>query len=212
MIFLILEGFPVGSLEANCYIIGDEDTRKAAVVDPGGDAQRILRTLQKLNLNCIYIILTHAHFDHIGDLDKVQKATKAQVLIHADDAKALHNPRRNFSFFAGSSSSYPEPDRLLRDKDTVELGKTIIEVLHTPGHTPGGISLKVGDNLITGDTLFAGSVGRSDFPGGSHQQLIKSIKEKLLPYPPETKVWPGHGPGSTIGHESRYNPFLNGQW
>jgi len=209
---LIFEGFPVGSLEANCYIIGDEDTNKAAVVDPGGDAQRILRNLQKLNLDCSHIILTHAHFDHIADLDKVQKATKAQVLIHADDAKALQNPKRNFSFMMGSSPKFPEADRLLRDKDIIEVGNITIGVIHTPGHTPGGISLKVGDNLVTGDTLFAGSVGRSDFPGGSHQQLIKSIKEKLLLFPPETKVWPGHGPDSTIGNESRYNPFLNGQW
>lgn len=208
---MIFEGFPVGALEANCYIIGDKDTGEAAVVDPGGDAQRILNKLKKHNLNCRYIILTHAHWDHIGDLDKVQKATNAQVLIHAEDARALQNPKRNFSFFMGSSSSFPAPDRVLQDKDVIKVGKLTIEVIHTPGHTPGGISLKVGDNLITGDTLFAGSVGRSDFPGGSHKQLIKSIKEKLLLYPPETKVWPGHGPDSTIGDESKYNPFLNGQ-
>lgn len=209
---MILEGFPVGSLEANCYIIGCEETREAAVVDPGGDVERILQALQRNNLKCRYIILTHGHADHIAGLGRLQEATKAQVLIHAADAKMLTNPAKNFSFFTGSFLKFKEADRLLQGGETIPVGRVIIEVIHTPGHTPGGITLKVGDNLLTGDTLFAGSVGRSDFPGGNHRQLINSIKEKLLIYPPETKVLPGHGPASTIGEESRYNPFLTGEW
>jgi len=209
---LILEGFPVGALEANCYLIGCEETREAAVVDPGGNVERILRALQRHHLNCRFIILTHGHADHIGGLGKLQKATGAQVLIHAKDAKMLTNPVGNLSLLTGSYLKFKAADRLLQDGDIIKIGKVSVKVIHTPGHTPGGITLEAGNNLLTGDTLFAGSVGRSDFSGGNHRQLINSIKERLLVYPPETKVLPGHGPASTIGEESKYNPFLTGEW
>jgi glyoxylase-like metal-dependent hydrolase (beta-lactamase superfamily II) len=209
---LILEGFEAGPLMANCYIIGCEETKEAAVVDPGAESQRILQRLKKLNLNCQYIILTHGHADHIGALGKVSEATGAQVLIHTRDAKMIINPSHNLSYMTGSILKFKDANRLLEDGDTVHIGKIAVEVIHTPGHTPGGISLKVGDNIITGDTLFAGSVGRSDFPGGSHQVLINSIKKRLLVFPPQTIVLPGHGPASTIGQESKYNPFLTGEW
>lgn len=206
---MILEGFPVGPMAANCYIIGCPETKEAAVVDPGAEGGRILRRLEQLGLKCRYIILTHGHADHIGAVGQVKEATGAEVLIHREDGKMLTSPASNLSLYVGMALSFNPAERLLEDGDTVTVGKLTLKVIHTPGHTPGSISLEVGDCLITGDTLFAGSVGRSDFPGGSHQQLIRSIKEKLLVYPPETKVLPGHGPASTVGEEARYNPFLN---
>lgn len=205
---MIFEGFSVGPMDSNCYIIGCPETKLAAVVDPGAEGGRILARLKQLGLNCQYIILTHGHVDHIGALNEVRQGTGAKVLIHEKDAGMLTNPALNLSMFMGSMLKCKPADAFLADGDQVKLGNLVLEVLHTPGHTPGGISLQVGDHLITGDTLFAGSVGRSDFPGGNHQVMINSIKTKLLPYPDSTLVFPGHGPSSTIGAEKRSNPFL----
>ncbi|ACV63099.1 beta-lactamase domain protein [Desulfofarcimen acetoxidans DSM 771] len=205
---MILERFPVGMMGANCYIIGCEETKEACVIDPGDEDKKILSKLVKHGLTCRYIVLTHGHVDHIGALEQVQKATGARVLIHRDDADMLTNPAKNLSSFMGLQMQFEPADVKLGDKDVIEVGKLKLEVIHTPGHTPGGICLKTGDCLITGDTLFAGSVGRSDFPGGSHSQLIASIKNKLLNFPDNTRVFSGHGPETSIGTEKRTNPFL----
>ncbi len=209
---MIFTGLSVGPMDNNCYIIGCEETREAAVVDPGAEGGRILRKLQELKLNCRCIILTHGHVDHLGALGAVREATGAQVLIHAEDADMLTSPGRNLSLFHGGSLKFAPADRKLQDGDVVEVGKVKLKIIHTPGHTRGGITILAEGRLITGDTLFAGSVGRSDFPGGDHDQMIRSIKEKLLVFPPETPVYPGHGPASTVGEEARFNPFLNGTW
>ncbi|WP_066637822.1 MBL fold metallo-hydrolase [Desulfolucanica intricata] len=205
---MVFEGFSVGMMAANCYIIGCEETKEACVIDPGDEDKKILSKLEKHGLNCRYIILTHGHVDHIGALGDVQKATGAKVLIHKDDADMLTSPGKNLSSLMGGRLQFAAPDRELTDGDIIKVGKIKLEVIHTPGHTPGGICLKVDHFLITGDTLFAGSVGRSDFPGGSHEQLIASIKNKLLRFPDDTMVFPGHGPESNIGSEKQSNPFL----
>jgi glyoxylase-like metal-dependent hydrolase (beta-lactamase superfamily II) len=209
---LILDGFPVGLIGANCYLIGCEETHEGAIIDPGADGKRILSRLEKLPLQCRQIILTHGHTDHIGALSFVQKATGAAVLIHTADAAMLTNLARNVSFLERQRGQGKAADRLLQEGDLIEVGKIPIKVIHTPGHTPGGICLTVDNILFTGDTLFAGSIGRTDFPGGSHRQLIESIKKELLAFPPETIVYPGHGPATTIGEEKKYNPFLTGRW
>jgi glyoxylase-like metal-dependent hydrolase (beta-lactamase superfamily II) len=152
--------------------------------------------------------LTHGHTDHIGALAFVQEATGAAVLIHTADAAMLTGPAKNIPFLGGTKKQSKAADRLLQEGDLIEVGKISIKVIHTPGHTPGGICLAIDNILFTGDTLFAGSIGRTDFPGGSHRQLIESIKKKLLAFPPETIVYPGHGPATTIGEEKKYNPFL----
>jgi len=197
----------LGDLATNCYIIGCPDTNIGAVVDPGDEAEVILARLNSLQLQCKYIILTHGHIDHIGALAQVHAATGAEVLIHSGDAPRLLNPNK-YSYFLTVDSPLPQADHLLEDGDKVQIGQLIWEVIHTPGHSPGGICLKHGDLLITGDTLFAFSVGRSDLPGGNHQVMINSIKTKLLGFADDTRIFPGHGPFSTIGAEKKFNPFL----
>lgn len=205
---MIFTGFVVGPLSTNCYIIGCEDTMIGAVVDPGSEYKKILSSLKSLKLECKSIIITHGHVDHISALREVCEETEAKVLIHSEDAERLLNHRKYSSLLPVDSLKSQSADQLLKDGDKIQVGKITLEVIHTPGHTPGGICLKAGDNLITGDTLFAGSVGRSDLPGGSHSTLISSIITKLLVLPDETRVYPGHGSTSTIGAEKKTNPFL----
>lgn len=198
-----------GGYASNCYIIGCEETKEAAVVDPGGDGDIIVSILQAAGLTAKYIINTHGHIDHIAGNADVKEKTGALILIHTQDKEMLTEAKRNLSGFMGARIVSPPADKELNEGDIISIGTTVdLEVLHTPGHTLGGICLKTGNIVITGDTLFAGSIGRSDFPGGNHGTLINSIKEKLLALDDETEVYPGHGPESTIGEERRSNPFL----
>ncbi|AQS58363.1 MBL fold metallo-hydrolase [Desulforamulus ferrireducens] len=205
---MLIKKLPVGNLEANCYIIGCPATGQAAVLDPGDEAGRILEQLKQAQLTVSAIILTHGHADHIGAVGELKKATGAPVMIHAQDAEALTNPAVNLSAWLGEILEFKPADRLLQDGDTITVGEVTLEVIHTPGHTLGGICVKTGNVLFTGDTLFAQSVGRSDFPGGNHTTLIQSIKQKLLVLPEETVVYPGHGGATTIGQEKAHNPYL----
>ena len=198
----------VGQLGTNCYIIYSEQTQQAAVIDPGGSAEAIIAEINKASLKVDYIINTHGHADHITANDTVQQATGAKVLIHHDDAGMLTNAQRNLSAFIGVGLVCRQADRLLSHNDVITVGDIELKVLHTPGHTPGGICLLTGKVLFAGDTLFAESIGRTDFPGGSYAQLINSIKENLLSLDDAVKVLPGHGPETTIGWERKHNSFI----
>lgn len=205
---MIIKCIPVGSMGANCYVVGCEETKEAAVIDPGGDVQVILAQLKQMGLNCKHIVNTHGHIDHIAGNDELREATGATLMIHELDAPMLVQARGNLSGMVGRSMEFKPADSLLTDGDVVQVGGVKLEVLHTPGHTRGGICLSTEGVVFTGDTLFNESIGRTDFPGGSYEDIIKSIKVKLMPMPDDTAVYPGHMGDSTIGYERKYNPFL----
>ncbi len=213
---MILETLLVGPLGVNCYVLGDETTREAVVIDPGGNAREILSTLERHQLKTRAIVNTHAHFDHILALTEVRAATGAPVLIHADEAPIMASAQASAAVW-GMYLSQPSPaERLLQEGDKVTAGSISLAVLHTPGHTPGGICLLAEGQVFVGDTLFQGSIGRTDFPGGDYAALMKSIRDKLLPLPDSTMVYPGHGAATTIGEEKQLNPFvrplITGKW
>lgn len=194
-----------------CYIISCEKTKKAAIIDPGGDEDNILNHCTSNGLNVEYILATHGHPDHVCGIGPIQESTGAQVVMHRDDAEFFAEPKvKDFFSMLGLAES-PPPDILVQDGDIISVGEENLRVIHTPGHTPGGICLYNAPHCFTGDTLFAGGVGRTDFPGGSMQELSRSIRTKLLTLPAETIVWPGHGYGgsqSTIGKEAQSNPYF----
>lgn len=199
---------PAGIYAANCYLVYDEDTKEGIVIDPGGDADDIINKIEELGLDIKYIVLTHGHGDHIAGVEDLKKYTNAKVAIHKDDAPMVRNGEKNLSSRMAMGTVEIEPDILLDEDYVIEFGKLSGKVIHTPGHTPGGISLKIEDSLFTGDTLFAGSIGRTDFEGSSYDSIINSIKTKLIVFPDETRVYPGHGPSTSIKMEKRNNPFL----
>lgn len=210
---MILVGLEVGNLLTNCYIVGCEETKEAAVIDPGGDPGQILKVLGKNELILKKIINTHGHIDHIEGNRRLKDETGAEIVIHEADAPMLTSAGKNLSLFSGLMLNSPPADTQVREGDVISVGNTVsFRVLHTPGHTPGGISLvlEVGDKtlLFVGDTLFQGSIGRTDFPGGSYKQLIDSINQKLMVFPDETQVYPGHGPFTNVAFERKHNPFL----
>jgi glyoxylase-like metal-dependent hydrolase (beta-lactamase superfamily II) len=193
-----------GPLETNCYIVWDEATKEAMVVDPGDEPDRIMDHAEGLKIKLI--VLTHAHWDHAGAVPEIKEATGAQIAFHPDDDQAYRSVSEQAAFWGFKSDSMPEPDRMLKEGDELKIGKLSFEVLHTPGHSPGCICLFGEGVLFAGDTLFKGSVGRTDLPGGS-AELLKDSFRRLMALPPETRVFPGHGPPSTIGQERRDNFF-----
>jgi glyoxylase-like metal-dependent hydrolase (beta-lactamase superfamily II) len=227
---LIHEILPVGMLQCNCHIIGDPKTRDALVIDPGDDAERILDIIERNKLRVSAIVITHTHIDHVGGLRRIQQATAAPVRMHADDLELYRMLDVQAAWLGSKAPEKVEVDELLREGDAVRWGRFEAQVLHTPGHTQGSVCLYVPSHLregataaagakltehepgslFAGDTLFAGSIGRTDLWGGSFESIIRSLKGKVLELPDETIVFPGHGPSTTIGEERETNPFLNG--
>ena len=205
---MIIKALAVGPIQANCYILGCEETLEAAVIDPGGESDRILHTLAESKLTLKYIINTHGHFDHVSANRPLKEATGAQILIHPQDAPMLDQLSSSAAMFGLSSENSPPPDLSLDEGDTIDFGTISMKVIHTPGHTPGGISLHADGAVFVGDTLFAGSVGRTDFPGGDAGILKASIQEKLFTLGDDVTVYPGHMGTTSIGQERRHNPFV----
>lgn len=207
---MIVEQLVVGPLQTNCYIVADENSKEGIVIDPGGDGEHILRMVQRMGLSIKIVVNTHGHFDHIMANREVIEGTGALLAIHPKDADMLTNPLRSFALFVGKIHPSPPATLLLDEGTQVKFGSIALDVLHTPGHSPGSISLWHPEEKVvfSGDALFNLGVGRTDFLGGSMHVLLQSIREKLFALPDDTIVYPGHGPQTTIGFERKHNPFL----
>lgn len=205
----------VGSMAVCCYLVSCEETGKGIVIDPGGDEKKILAAISDEKIAVQYIVNTHGHPDHVCANGPVKEATGAPIVMHEEDASFFGRPDVQHYFSMLGLPPSPPPDKLVKHDDVLSVGVLSFRVIHTPGHTPGGICLYAAPHLFSGDTLFVGAVGRTDFPGGNLQLFMRSIREHLLCLPDETVVWPGHGYGgsrSTIGAEKRHNPYLNGDF
>jgi hydroxyacylglutathione hydrolase len=218
------EGFiqvtvPVGLLQCNCSIVGDPVTREALVIDPGDEVTRILELIGRHRFTVKAIVSTHAHIDHVGGLSKMHQYTGAPIMMHHDDVSLYHGMDAQAAFLGIAPPEIGEIDQFLREGDTLQWGSLAAQVMHTPGHSPGSISLylppdaskTVAPQLFAGDTLFAGSIGRTDLWGGSMEQIMDSLRSKLMQLADDTVVHPGHGARTTIGTERESNPFLVGR-
>lgn len=205
---MIIKRLAVGPLEANVYIVGDEETKRAIIVDPGDEPDRILDEVKSLNLKVESVICTHAHFDHVGAAGDIKKETGAKILLHKSDLETYALTKDQAALWGYSVDDLPEPDDFVEEGDEIKVGTLSFKVLHTPGHSRGGICLYGEGALITGDTIFQGSVGRTDFPGGSIEELKTSFK-RIIDLPEKTKIYSGHGPETTVGNEKKYNFFVN---
>jgi hydroxyacylglutathione hydrolase len=207
---MIHEIIPVGMLQCNCSILGDESSREAIVVDPGDDIPKIVSILQRHQLMVKYIVITHAHIDHIAGAQNLKQITGAPILYNQNDLPLVRMMDIQASWLGIPTPAVTAPDASLTEGETVAITGLSGSILHTPGHTQGSVCLYIPQKslLLAGDTLFAGSVGRTDLPGGDSRQLIDSIRSKLMALPSETIVVPGHGPATSIGEESDSNPFL----
>ena len=208
---MLVKQLTVGMMGVCCYIVSCEKTKMAAIIDPGGDEDRILDYCSRSQLQVQYIINTHGHPDHVCGNGRIQEATGAQIVMHAEDAAYFSDPQIKDYFSSLGMPESPPIGVTVQDGDVITVGEEQLQVIHTPGHTPGGICLYSAPHCFTGDTVFVGAVGRTDFPGGSTEQMLTAIKTRLLTLPEETLVWPGHGYGglqSTIGREAKTNPYF----
>ena len=195
-----------GVYAANCYIVYSED--KGIIIDPGGDVEDIVKKVEELGVDIEFILLTHGHGDHIGGVAELKEILKVPAYINEEDEYMTQDPMFNLSASMPSGPKTFEADKVFKDGNILKAGKMEVEVIHTPGHTPGGSSFKIDNNIFTGDTLFKGSIGRTDFPKSSLEEIMHSVKEVLAKYPDDTVVYPGHGPSTTIGEEKTSNPFM----
>lgn len=202
---MILKLLQVSMFATNCYLVGCPDTGEGIVIDPGAEGKRILQVIENLNIKVKYIINTHGHVDHVAANGRLKEALGAPILLNGKDLSLYQNPGFGLGLVIGKQ---PPPDRFIDEGDHISCGSLEFLVMETPGHTPGGVCLFGQGVLFSGDTLFAGSIGRTDLAGGSFEEIIRSIKERLLVLPPDTVVYPGHGPKSAIGDEIRGNPFV----
>ncbi len=205
---LVLEHLTVGPLQANCFIVGDEESGEAVIIDPGGDGDMILNAVGRKPWKVTAILNTHAHFDHIAANAMVKNGTGAPLMAPRGDALFISQAHISARMYGLEVDGSPDPDRLLDDGDSIDLGDEKIKVMSTPGHTPGGATFVTSIGIFPGDSIFAGSIGRTDLPGGDYDTLIESIKSRILSLDDDTPVYPGHGPATTVGREREHNPFL----
>ncbi len=203
-----LETLVVGELQMNCYLFGCAKTREAVIIDPGGDAAQIIEAAETAGASVKMILLTHGHYDHIGGLNEMRGKYGCPVLIHVADEEALTNPMVNLSALTGANIKCDAAEQILEDGDRIAVGNLQLEVLHTPGHTPGGVCFRWEKIVFGGDLLFNGSIGRTDLPGGSFEEIESSILKKIYVLDDETVIYPGHGEPTSVGFEKKYNPFV----
>jgi hydroxyacylglutathione hydrolase len=211
---LVFDSLETGPLMTNCYIVGDDESKEAAVIDPGGHVGAIRGALDRYGLTCKTIINTHTHFDHVGGNRELKQHTGAEILVHPAEAAWLANLSEQAMLFGIHAENSPPADRTIDEGDVIQVGQVRLEVLHTPGHSPGSISLVIAGEkkILVGDLVFAGSIGRTDLQGGSFDTLVKMVKEKIFKHPDDTRLYSGHGPETTVGREKTSNPFLTGRW
>jgi glyoxylase-like metal-dependent hydrolase (beta-lactamase superfamily II) len=207
-----IEQIKVGFMDVFCYLVSCRKTKEALLIDPAGNEEELVDHLQNKGLSLKYIVNTHGHADHTCGNKKVKELTGAKIIMHEIDDRVFSTPEAHAMARQWGFAASPRADETVQDGDIIVVGNASLQVIHTPGHSPGGICLHSDGNLFTGDTLFVGGIGRTDLPGSSHEQFMRSIREKLLALPPETVVWPGHDygmkPSSTIGYEKATNPWL----
>lgn len=205
---MIVRCVVVGDFQANCYLVAEHRGGKAVLIDPGAEEDKLRVLLEEEGVELALIIVSHGHIDHVGALDAMRQSTGVRAVIHSADAAFLDDPELNLSALMNQPRRFAKPEVIVRDNDVISVGGMELRFIHTPGHTPGSISVLVDECVFTGDCLFAGGIGRIDLPGGDWDTLISSVRDRLYPLPPAVKVYPGHGPETTIEKECRENPYV----